>query len=170
MPSGISTAIPTWAKIRSSRSSTKSSVFARKTTSTRSPPTIFSRYPKVAASLARVFQIHDLVGSATPVTASTNSIGDGDSFERGQLSGGRPDDRWVLAGRRARPRGVRSCLSRQGAPACRSAGRPQGHAARLARAADSRPAYSTRTSCRCTLIGSTRPRVCIFYACPISAG
>ena len=53
-----------------------------------------NRYPQVAKSLERVLQIHDLVGSGTPATASTNSIGDGTASsaaifpEAGQTIGG----------------------------------------------------------------------------------
>jgi eukaryotic-like serine/threonine-protein kinase len=53
-----------------------------------------NRYPQVARSLERVLQIHDLVGSGTPPTASTNSIGEGMAAsaaifpEAGQTIGG----------------------------------------------------------------------------------
>ncbi len=53
-----------------------------------------ARYPGVSGSLERVLQIHDLVGSGTPVTLSPNSLGDpGNSCaavfpEAGQTIGG----------------------------------------------------------------------------------
>jgi serine/threonine protein kinase/tetratricopeptide (TPR) repeat protein len=41
------------------------------------PAEYLNRYPQVARSLARVLQIHDLVGSGTPALTSTTSIGEG---------------------------------------------------------------------------------------------
>jgi eukaryotic-like serine/threonine-protein kinase len=53
-----------------------------------------SRYPQIAGPLSRVLQIHDLVGSGTPGSGSTASIGDGTASseaifpEAGQTIGG----------------------------------------------------------------------------------
>ncbi len=58
------------------------------------PAQYLSRYPHVAGPLARVLQIHDLVGSGTPVTMSPNSISEGATSgaaifpEAGQTIGG----------------------------------------------------------------------------------
>ena len=105
--------------------------------SRRVPEPVTRRLP---GPLSRVLQIHDLVGSGTPVTMSPNSIADGATSgeaifpEAGQTIGG-----FSLVEELGRGAFARVFLA-QGAPARRSPGRPQGDPPRLARAADAGPA------------------------------
>ena len=168
--SGISTAIRTWAKTRSSRSSTKSSVFARKTTSTRMPAEYLDPLPagcRVAGA-----------GSADSRSGRLGNAGDGEpelDRRRGELRA-RPSSR-----RRARRSAVslwskswdagRSLAFFWPGSASLPIGRWRSRSRGAARESRRRsPGFSTPISCRCIRIGSTRPRGCICCACPISAG
>ena len=67
-PSGISIAMPILAKTPSSRSIYEEFCLREEDEEHPEPAEYLSRYPQVAGPLARVLQIHDLVGSGTPVT------------------------------------------------------------------------------------------------------
>jgi serine/threonine protein kinase/Tfp pilus assembly protein PilF len=58
------------------------------------PSVYLARFPQVAASLSRVFQIHDLVGSGATATVAAISTGDG----AGSGSGGFPEAGQTIAG------------------------------------------------------------------------
>ena len=135
-PSGISTAIRDLGEDTIVALVYEEFCLAKKTTSILIRAEYLARFPQVAAALGRVFQIHDLVGSGTTVTALPLSTADGAAPPRSGFPGSRPDDRWILPGRRAGSRGLCSRFSGPGAPARRSAGGAQGDEARLARAAD----------------------------------
>ena len=128
-----------------------------------------ARYPGVSGSLQRVLEIHDLVGSGTPVTVSPNSLGDpadpggascrtrarrsaGSPWSKSSDEGPSPGSFWPGSG-----------SLRIGRLLSRSRG-----AARESRKRS--PGSSTRTSCRCIRIASTRRRGCICCACLISGG
>ena len=101
----------------------------------------------LAEPLRRVLEIHQLIGSATASTSTSLRPPRSRSPPRppglasaSGVPGGRPDDRRLLPGRGAGPRRVRPRLPGPRAAARGSARRPEGHAARVARAPGPGPA------------------------------
>ncbi len=73
------------------------------------PGEFLGRFPEVGPALRRVLDIHGLVGPSSTATGSMLA-GTGSGEHACAVPRGRADDRRVLAGRGAGPRGVRSGL------------------------------------------------------------
>ena len=115
-----------------------------------------ARYPQVVgAARARCCEIHDLVGSGTPVTLSPNSLGDPARL-RAMRSFRRPARRSAVSIWSKSWGAGRSPASSWPGSGSLPIGRWRSRSRGAARGSRRRsPGCSTRTSCRCTRTGST---------------